>query len=360
MIKMGSKLLNILMVIRRHTFIRKYKTDLLGDKNLIIGIDKSWSNDYSIGIQGWVFHKQEPLDKVELYVGDASVPISSWHPRPDVAAMYPQYKFTSNCGFWAQVPRKTEHAVTFKTYYRNKITTRNLSFTGFKPKSTMGPPKGGNPHDDFVKIVNESRLSVLEIGSRVVGPFEINTRALFPNASSYTGFDYYPDSNTDVVGDAHSLSHYFPSKRFGAIFSVAVFEHLAMPWVVAIEINKLLEIGGVTYHLTHPAWPLHERPWDFWRFSDDGLRVLFSKPMGFEIIKVAFFAPLRMHMDDLQKGYENMPVEESFGGVQILARKIADVDTDRFKWDTTIEEVLGSNSHYPQPKTTGLQERQKI
>lgn len=61
-----------------------------------------------------------------------------------------------------------------------------------------------------------------------------------------------------------------------------------MPWVVAIEINKLFEIGGVTYHLTHPAWPLHERPWNFWRFSDDGLRVLFSKPMGFEIIKLLF------------------------------------------------------------------------
>ena len=125
-----------------------------------------------------------------------------------------------------------------------------------------------------------------------------------------------------------------------------------MPWVVAIEINKLLEIGGVTFHVTHPAWPLHERPWDFWRFSDDGLRVLFSKVMGFEIIKAGLFAPLRMHMVNLEKGQEQMPVVESFGGVSILARKIADVDTDRFKWDTTIEEVLGVGSHYPEPKVT--------
>lgn len=353
MIKMGSKLLNILMFIRRHTFIRKYKTDPLGDKNLIIGIDKSWSNDYSIGIQGWVFHKHEPLDKVELCVADASVPISSWHPRPDVAAMYPQYKFTSNCGFWAQVPRKAEHAVTFKTYYRNRITTRNLSFTGCKLESTMNCHEGASAYDDFIKIVNDGHLSVLEIGSRLAGPSSINRRTHFPNASSYTGFDYYPDSNTDVVGDAHRLSQYFAPKRFGAILSLAVFEHLAMPWVVAIEINKLLEIGGVTYHLTHPAWPLHERPWDFWRFSDDGLRVLFSKVMGFEIIKAGLFAPLRMHMVNLEKGQEQMPVVESFGGVSILARKIADVDTDRFKWDTTIEEVLGVGSHYPEPKTTG-------
>ncbi len=95
------------------------------------------------------------------------------------------------------------------------------SWVGIEDSLAMGPPKGGWPHDDLVKIVNESRQSVLEIGSRVVGPFEINIRALFPNASSHTGFDYYSDSNTDVVGDAHSLSHYFPSKRFGAILALS-------------------------------------------------------------------------------------------------------------------------------------------
>jgi hypothetical protein len=27
------------------------------------------------------------------------------------------------------------------------------------------------------------------------------------------------------------------------------------------------------YIATHPSWPPHERPWDFWRFSEEGLQV---------------------------------------------------------------------------------------
>src|ERR1043165_6505721 len=72
------------------------------------------------------------------------------------------------------------------------------------------------------------------------------------------------------VGDAHELSKFFGTE-FDAVFSLAVFEHFAMPWVVAAEINKVLKIGGLTFHSTHFAFPLHERPWDFWRYTGQSL-----------------------------------------------------------------------------------------
>jgi hypothetical protein len=181
----------------------------------------------------------------------------------------------------------------------------------------------------------------------VVSPGSSSKRALFPGARSYTGFDYYPDANTDVVGDAHKLAQYFGKQRFDAIFSLSVFEHLAMPWVVAMEINKLLEVGGLTYHASHFAWPLHEVPWDFWRFSDEGMKVLFSPALGFEVVQAGLFSPMRLHLDQMVPEQEMMPFHPAFGSVAILARKVAELDWERFKWETNVREVAG-DSHYPQ------------
>ena len=109
---------------------------------------------------------------------------------------------------------------------------------------------GSNIFLDFIEKVNSKASRVLEIGSRMVSPGAGagSKRMLFPKASNYVGFDYYKDSNTDVIGDCHELSRYFKGQKFDAIFSVALLEHLAMPWVVAMEIAKVLEIDGDTFH----------------------------------------------------------------------------------------------------------------
>lgn len=319
------------------------------EPQLLYAIDQSWSTDYAIGIQGWIFHKYKPLEKVEISVGNGSVPITSWHERTDVVAAYPQYSYTNNCGFWVQVPRLAAHEILLNAQHSDGIEKASAHFTGRQPTPPDENefPKPGKSFQKFTQIVNENHLRVLEIGSRIVAPGSRSKRELFPQAASYTGFDYYPDNNTDVVGDAHRLSEYFPNQRFDAIFSISVFEHLAMPWVGAMEINKLLEMGGLTFHHTHFAWPMHDRPWDFWRFSDEGLKVLFSPPMGFEVMKAGFYEPLRMHFDRLVPGQEQFPLFPAFGGVSILAKKVAEVHPTQFNWDVKTEDVLGTTSHYP-------------
>lgn len=321
---------------------------LCEDENLIIGIDNSWSNDYGIGIQGWIISKNSFFTEAEIKVNGTTVPITYWYPRPDLTEAYPQYSFSNNCGFWVHIPRIAIHTITFKAKKQSTTWIKTLDFQGSKPQPPSNFLEGVDVFDKFVAFVNDNSLSVLEIGSRIVSPGSSSKRAFFPGASSYTGFDYYPDSNTDVVGDAHKLSQYFGDRRFDAIFSVSVFEHLAMPWVVAMEINKLLKINGITCHTTHSAWPIHERPWDFWRFSDEGLKVLFSLPLGFKTIKAGFFEPLRMHLDNVNHVHYGLETLPSFGGVAILAKKITDVNSDKFRWDVMLEDVLGASSHYPQ------------
>jgi len=132
-----------------------------------------------------------------------------------------------------------------------------------------------------------------------------------------------------------------------AIFSMAVFEHLAMPWVAAKEINKLLPIGGYTYHVTVFAWPRHDAPWDFWRFSDDGLKILFSKATGFEVVNAGLGNPLRMHFDQIPAGQEQLAMHPGFATSWILAKKTAEIDDSKIRWDFNLEEILAEDHRYP-------------
>lgn len=317
------------------------------EDSLIIAIDYSWSDDCAIGLKGWILSKQGAIDEVKISVGETSVPITSWHPRPDAIAAHPQYGQNENCGFVVQVPRLAEHRLTFTAKTQGTTASKTLVVPGAPPQPPTDFSQGGELFDNFVRLVNDRHLKVLEIGSRIVSPGSSSKRGLFPGAASYTGFDYYGDDNTDAIGDAHRLSQYLGGQRFDAIFSLSVFEHLAMPWLVAMEINKCLEVGGITFHATHFSWPLHETPWDFWRFSDEGLKVLFSPPMGFETIKAGLFSPLRMHLDTFVAGQELLPASPGFAGVAILAKKIGDFNPNRFSWNVTMQEVLGTESHYP-------------
>ncbi|MCU0526822.1 MAG: methyltransferase domain-containing protein [Elainella sp. Prado103] len=323
------------------------------DDELILCIDHSWSTDYGLCISGWAIGKKHPLKEMSLGINDLFIPVTTWQSRPDVVAKHPDFA-VENCGFSVQIPRLATHEVIFNWNTEKHQLSKTFSFAGAKPLPFQGFTQTGDLFNEFIQMVNDRQLKVLEVGSRIVAPGSQSKRSLFSKAVSYTGFDYYPDDNTDVVGDAHRLSSYFARNSFDAIFSLSVFEHLAMPWVVAREINQLLKVGGITYHMTHNAWPIHEQPWDFWRFTDEALKALFSPALGFEVLKAGYFEPLRVYLDEIRPGLEPLPTMPSFGGVAILAKKVAEVDVERFNWNVTVEELLGATSHYPKPSDQSL------
>ena len=83
-------------------------------------------------------------------------------------------------------------------------------------------------------MTRESR--VLEIEARARSG--ITHRERFSPPAKYVGLDISPGPNVDVVGDAQHLSRVVTGK-FDAVFSVATFEHLLMPWKVVLELNKV-------------------------------------------------------------------------------------------------------------------------
>lgn len=142
--------------------------------------------------------------------------------------------------------------------------------------------------DRLVELADFEGKEVLEIGSRVV------TGSVFRDKfkhANYTGFDLYEGENVDVVGDAHMLSKYF-NKKFDLIFSSAVFEHFSMPWLVADEMIKLLKVGGYVFTETHYSYSSHERPWHFFQFSEQALKVLFSEKRGIQCIEAGVSNPI--------------------------------------------------------------------
>jgi SAM-dependent methyltransferase len=134
----------------------------------------------------------------------------------------------------------------------------------------------------------------------------ISRRGLFKD-KQYTGLDIVRGENVDIVGDAHSLSAHFPEESFDALYSVSTFEHLAMPWKVALEVNRVLRHGGLAYFVTHQALGMHETPWDFWRFSDTSWNSLFNCYTGFRVLDTFLGNPMMLvpHIyHDHWKGYE--------------------------------------------------------
>lgn len=338
------------MIMKR--FLKNIKKALQAPRffsdDVIAYIDNSWSFEDRSHLSGWVICKNGRPGQVEICMEGQWIPITQWHPRPDVAQCYPQFT-DGMCGFIVSLDHSQNQEVTLKVNSHGKsfYNRANIVSPQSKPAEQLEPTEGS--YDKFRRMVNEGNLRVLEIGSRVVSPGSSSHRRLFPDASSYVGFDYYPDDNTDVVGDAHKLSRYFEPESFDAVFSLVVFEHLAMPWVVAAEINKVLKKGGITYHIAPQSWPVHEEPWDYWRYTDHAFRVLFSPPMGFEVIEAKMSNPVRMFSEELSPNLISLQTAPGFAYSEILARKITDIDCQRACWDYSLEEILEKGNVYPEP-----------
>ena len=198
------------------------------------------------------------------------------------------------------------------------------------------------------EIGDKPGFRILEVGSREVTG-RSSARERFSNGE-YVGFDYYAGNNVNVVGDAHKLSSYFSEgDKFDIIYSSACFEHFAMPWIVAVEMAKLLKIGGLVFVETHFAFSTHERPWHFFHFSDAALKVLFSKALGFECIEAGMSNPIVGRFSSLAAPYlRHQPVRKLYCHSEYLGKKVREVPC--FDWATVDTASVVGETKYPEPK----------
>jgi hypothetical protein len=202
---------------------------------------------------------------------------------------------------------------------------------------------------EWVRSVGANKnFRVLEIGSRSVVSNAL-WKSVIPNCD-YTGFDVLAGENVDVVGDAHRLSEYFKPQSFDLVISFAVFEHLAMPWIVAEEISKVLDIGGFLCAETHFSFSEHELPWHFFQFNNRALELLFCPELGFEIIDSGLDNPIVGRFSQYSSDYlRGRLVSDLYCHSSIIVKKIRSNDlkeNEQFDWRNVALRVC-KESMYP-------------
>ncbi|SIR13054.1 Methyltransferase domain-containing protein [Rhizobium sp. RU33A] len=313
---------------------------LIESSEAVFCIDRSWSDSHNFVVQGWAFSKHgATVDFTGLLIDGLPAKVVKTFPREDVKIAWPQYDVPVECGFVANVRTPIR-----STQVRLGDAAVVVQSEWGKSQKYTPIPQLGDLYSKLIKEVEKNNLVVLEVGSRVVG--NKGRSGDFVGAKKYIGMDYHPGENVDVVGDAHYLSKIFEPGSIGAVFSTSVLEHVIFPWVVASEIHKILKVGGVALIDTPFVWPTHERPADFWRFTDMGLAVLFSGYFGWEIEDCGLAVPVSVHPDSDEIGNPQFPWEPAYGASRIYARKVREFNWKDFRWeDADLSQVF--NGIYP-------------
>lgn len=105
-------------------------------------------------------------------------------------------------------------------------------------------------------------------------------RSLFRN-SEYIRADFTPCKRLDFLLPSDS-SIPLPDCSFDMVLSTQVLEHVPEPDHYLKESFRVLKPGGSLVLTTHGIFQDHGCPYDFWRWTADGLRLLLER-VGFQI-----------------------------------------------------------------------------
>ena len=330
---------------------------------LVYAIEVFWCDRDGAYLEGWIHARQRRIIALRIAAGEDAYEIRHFSPRPDVQTHYQDCPFSAESGFKLYLPWRAGTPVTFEATTDDGRFVETVELPR-SPTSSRAPycltdgsawqdprPEHGPAEETFAAFqqeVNERGLVVAEVGARVVSSQMSPLRAAFAKAERYIGMDIHAAPNVDVVGDAHYIHDLIGRDTAGAVFSLSVMEHLAQPWLFAYGVNRALQVGGLTFHLTHQSWPLHEEPNDFWRFSDEGLKVLFGPAMGFEVVAAGLSSRVSIYPEQRQPAQALMPLVSAFGGAFVLARKVRDLPDGTVCWPTDRDTSEGRAKHYPQ------------
>ncbi len=100
--------------------------------------------------------------------------------------------------------------------------------------------------------------------------------------SRVVNVDLDPARRPDVVADVCDL-RCFEDECFDAVFLMEVLEHVSTPDLAISEIYRVLAPGGRLVLSTPFLFEIHEGPYDYYRFTEHGLRHLLR---GFEACRI--------------------------------------------------------------------------
>lgn len=99
----------------------------------------------------------------------------------------------------------------------------------------------------------------------------------------YVGIEWTLDKRPPVVADVTRIP--FGDHTFDSALCTEVLEHLPEPGRCLAEIHRVVKPGGTVFFTVPMTMYTHSEPFDFYRYTEYGLRYLLAKH-GFEIVEV--------------------------------------------------------------------------
>jgi hypothetical protein len=171
-----------------------------------------------------------------------------------------------------------------------------MQYTGVK--TYMGTEKV-SCLEDFLEYCNKIiNPRVLELGTKQSYPGRSTMhKEWIPNASVFHGSDIEAGVDVDIVADVHKLSEVVGCGEYDIIITCSSFEHFKYPHIAALEISKVLSLGGVVFVQTHSTFPIHAYPYDYFRFTCEALSGCFGTQNGIEVKKTDYAFPATISSD---------------------------------------------------------------
>jgi len=129
---------------------------------------------------------------------------------------------------------------------------------------------------EFVSDVIETvplKEPIYEFGSYLV-PEQIelaNLRSLFPG-KEYIGCDMRGGPGVDQILNLHNID--LPPATAGTVLCLDTLEHVEYPRKAMEEIHRILKPGGIVIISSVMNYPIHDFPFDYWRFTPEAFRSL--------------------------------------------------------------------------------------
>lgn len=96
-------------------------------------------------------------------------------------------------------------------------------------------------------------------------------RPLFPG-KEFVGCDMRPGTGVDKILNLHSID--LPSGSVGTVICIDTLEHVEFPHKALEEIHRILKPSGVVIIASLMDFPVHEFPYDYWRFTTEAFKSL--------------------------------------------------------------------------------------
>lgn len=184
-------------------------------------------------------------------------------------------------------------------------------------------------------VRTEEKIRLLDYGAGG-SPY----RALFPGAD-YRRADYLESPGLDYIVGADSRVNE-ADESFDIVLSTQVLEHVQQPQTYLNEAYRLLKPGGVFICTTHGTYEEHGCPYDFHRWTADGLREEISQ-RGFVIDKVIKLTTgpraVMFLMELYRHRFTQLPNEQFSNFIMTMLGTIHQQQADFHRWSDEVFEA---------------------